>query len=113
MDRTECIAQLQALTSNILTNLYELDFEQLEAFVESRQRIVDLLIEHLSFQQATAEEKVLIENMLNHDGEIMLRMNVLRLEAQDWLSKRGQAKTQRDAYEAGYSPDSILMDKRK
>lgn len=113
MDRAECITQLQALTSNILTDLYDLEFEQLEAFVESRQRIVDELLEHLSFQQATKEEKTIIENMLAHDDEIIARMNALRLEAQDWLSKRGQAKTQRDAYEAGYSPDSILMDKRK
>jgi hypothetical protein len=35
------------------------------------------------------------------------------LEAQDWLQKRNQAKAQRNAYEAAYTPDSFLMDRKK
>jgi len=93
--------------------LYEANYEQLEAFVEERQIIIDGLTEQFAVQAASLNEKMEIEQLLSNDHEIVARMNVLRLEAQDWLHKRGQAKTQRNAYESSYTPDSFLMDKKK
>ncbi|WP_127549091.1 flagellar protein FliT [uncultured Paenibacillus sp.] len=113
MDRSECISQLESTTNDILNNLYDLNYEQLESFIELRQQIVDQLIEHFSQEQASKHEKEIINNLLDQDHEILARMNTLRLEAQDWLHKRGQAKVQRNAYEAGYTPDSFLMDRKK
>lgn len=113
MDRATCINQLENLTKNTLSSLYNLDFEQLEAFIEERQVVVDQLLQHFSDTQASEREKEVIQRLVEQDSEILARMNTLRLEAQDWLHKRGQAKVQRNAYEAGYTPDSFLMDKRK
>ncbi|WP_340014615.1 hypothetical protein [Paenibacillus sp. FSL K6-1318] len=113
MDRSECISQLQIKTNDILARLYDLEYEQLESFTEVRQEIVDQLIEHFSQEQASEHEKAIINRLLEKDQEILARMNMLRLEAQDWLHKRGQAKVQRNAYEAGYTPDSFLMDRKK
>ncbi|WP_427052059.1 hypothetical protein [Paenibacillus sp. TC-CSREp1] len=113
MDRAACINQLEIMTSNTLLSLYDLDFEQLEVFIEERQVVVDQLIGHFSDTQASEHEKEVIHRLVQQDSEILARMNTLRLEAQDWLHKRGQAKVQRNAYEAGYTPDSFLMDKRK
>lgn len=96
-----------------MEELYEADYEKLEAFVEERQVIIDGLVKQFSSQSASLSEKMEIEQLLGNDNEIVARMNVLRLEAQDWLHKRGQAKTQRNAYESGYTPDSFLMDKKK
>lgn len=93
--------------------LYDTNYEQLEAFVDERQVIVNGLLEQFSIQPASKTEKIEIERLLGNDQEIVARMNVLRLEAQDWLHKRGQAKTQRNAYESSYTPDSFLMDKKK
>jgi predicted AAA+ superfamily ATPase len=107
------IPELQGLTNNILERLYEADFEELEAFVEERQRLVDDMIRQISFQSANDSQKLEITRILEQDSEIMARMNALRLEAQDWLQKRNQAKAQRNAYEAGYTPDSFLMDRKK
>nr|WP_110000863.1 hypothetical protein [Paenibacillus pabuli]PWW37454.1 hypothetical protein DET56_109341 [Paenibacillus pabuli]PXW05596.1 hypothetical protein DEU73_108340 [Paenibacillus taichungensis]RAI98868.1 hypothetical protein DET54_1035 [Paenibacillus pabuli] len=97
----------------MMDELYKTDYEQLEAFVEERQVIIDGLVEQFSLQPASVTEKVKIEQLLGNDHEIIARMNVLRLEAQEWLYRRGQAKTQRKAYESGYTPDSFLMDKKK
>lgn len=113
MDRSECISQLESTTNYILINLYDLSYEQLESFTEVRQEIVDQLIEHFSQEQANEHEKDIINSLLEKDQEILARMNMLRVEAQDWLHKRGQAKVQRNAYEAGYTPDSFLMDRKK
>ncbi|HBU83366.1 flagellar protein FliT [Paenibacillus sp. UMB7766-LJ446] len=113
MDRLTYMTQLQQLTSTIMEELYEADYEKLEAFVEERQFIIDGLVEQFSSRSASLSEKMEIEQLLGNDNEIVARMNVLRLEAQDWLHKRGQAKTQRNAYESGYTPDSFLMDKKK
>ncbi|MEI2283227.1 flagellar protein FliT [Paenibacillus polysaccharolyticus] len=113
MDKPYYITQLRLLTQTIMDILYEANYEQLEKFVEERQVIVDRLAEQLSIQPANAGEQNEIIELLNTDQEILVRMNALRLEAQDWLHKRGQAKAQRSAYEAGYTPDSFLMDKRK
>ncbi|MCG7379576.1 flagellar protein FliT [Paenibacillus sp. ACRSA] len=113
MDRLTYIAQLEQLTSTIMDVLYEANYEQLEAFVDERQVIVNGLLEQFSLEPASVTEKIEIEQLLGNDQEIVARMNVLRLEAQDWLHKRGQAKTQRNAYESGYTPDSFLMDKKK
>ena len=113
MGRSECISQLEIMTKDILARLYDLDFEQLETFTEERQVIIDQLLEHFSNTPASEHEKLTLHSLLERDSEILARMNTLRLEAQDWLHKCGQAKVQRSAYESGYTPDSFLMDKRK
>jgi len=113
MDRSEYIAQLQYLTQTLMDELYEADFEQMELFVEEREDLVRKLADQFSTDPASSVEKYEIEQILQNDSEIVARMNVLRLEAQDWLHKRRQAKTQRNAYEAGYTPDSFLMDRKK
>lgn len=109
----ELIAQLQLLTKDILERLNDADYEELEVFVEERQQLIDDMTRQLSSNPARESQKVEIERILHHDPDITARMNVLRLEAQDWLQKRNQAKAQRNAYEAGYTPDSFLMDRKK
>ncbi|QWU15863.1 protein FliT [Paenibacillus sophorae] len=107
------IGQLDQLTKGIISILHETSYEELESFVEERQRIVDAIGDEAVSCQPTSEQKQEIRRIMEHDSEILARMNTLRLEAQDWLQKRNQAKAQRSAYEAGYTPDSILMDRKK
>lgn len=109
----ELIQSLKELTSGITDRLDETTYEELELFVEDRQELVDSIAEHAEICKSTSAQKQEINRILEYDNVILDRMNALRLEAQDWLQKRNQAKVQRSAYEAAYTPDSFLMDRRK
>ncbi|KGE20418.1 flagellar protein FliT [Paenibacillus wynnii] len=109
----ELIQQLDQLTNDILDRLHEAPYEQLEFFVEDRQNLVDSIAAMVSSCQPTFAQKLAIRRIMEQDSAILARMNALRLEAQDWLQKRNQAKAQRNAYESGYAPESILMDRKK
>lgn len=107
------VQSLDVLTRNLTDRLYETTYEELEAFVEERQELVNKIGDLVVSCQPSDAQKREISRMLERDSEILARMNALRLEAQDWLQKRNQAKAQRSAYEAGYTPDSFLMDRKK
>ncbi|MFD1776627.1 flagellar protein FliT [Paenibacillus rhizophilus] len=109
------ISELGRLTDSMLTRLPEAPYEELTAFVEKRQNLVDNIGKQIveNHQSLTESQKLAIRSILEHDGAILARMNAHRLEAQDGLHKRNMAKAQRSAYEAGYTPDSILMDRKK
>lgn len=109
----ELIRSLDQLTREMMDQLREATYEELEAFVEERQKLVDAIAEKVAFSPSTPAQKQEINRILENDNALLDRMNELRLEAQDWLQKRNQAKAQRSAYEARYAPDSILMDRRK
>ena len=109
----DLLEKLEELTTTIMERLYEVSYEELETFVESRQNLVDSIVAMVASCPPTPDQKVAINQILSHDSNILARMNALRLEAQDWLQKRNQAKTQRNAYENSYTPDSILMDRKK
>lgn len=109
----ELIRGLDQLTQEILERLQETAYEELEAFVEDRQELVDSIAEQVELGNWTPAQKQEINRILEHDHVILGRMNALRLEAKDWLYKRNQAKVQRNAYEAAYTPDSFLMDRKK
>lgn len=113
MGNPQLTLKLYQLTQNLMERLYEAEFEELELFIDERQILVDDVIRQFSTTSASVMEKAEIERILQHDPEIIARMNALRLEAQDFLQKRSQAKIQRSAYEAGYTPDSFLMDRKK
>ncbi|WP_405173419.1 flagellar protein FliT [Paenibacillus sp. FSL H8-0260] len=109
----ELIRSLDQLTREIEERLQETTYEELEAFVDERQELVDSIAEVATICRTTLAQKQEINRILEHDNVILDRMNTLRLEAQDWLQKRNQAKAQRNAYEAAYTPDSFLMDRKK
>lgn len=109
----ELIQSLRELTLGITDRLDETTYEELELFVEDRQELVDSIAEQVEICKSTPTQNQEINRILEYDNVILDRMNALRLEAQDWLQKRNQAKVQRSAYEAAYTPDSFLMDRRK
>ncbi|MHA6532726.1 flagellar protein FliT [Paenibacillus sp. BAC0078] len=109
----ELIRSLDQLTREMMNQLQKATYEELEAFVEERQKLVDSIAEKVAFSPSTPAQKREINRILENDNALLDRMNELRLEARNWLQKRSQAKVQRSAYEANYSPDSLLMDRRK
>ncbi|OKP85804.1 hypothetical protein A3844_15740 [Paenibacillus helianthi] len=109
----ELILSLDQLTHGMMSRLQEATYEELEDFVEERQKLVDAIAEKVACNPSTPAQKREINRILENDNALLDRMNELRMEARDWLQKRSQAKVQRSAYEAVYSPDSLLMDRRK
>lgn len=109
----ELILSLDQLTHGMMSGLQEATYEELEVFVEKRQKLVDAIAEKVACCPSTPAQKREINRILENDNALLDRMNELRIEARDWLQKRSQAKVQRSAYEAAYSPDSLLMDRRK
>lgn len=107
------IYSLNELTQNLSDQLHESTYEELEVFVEQRQKLVDAIGEEVEKCQMTSAQKEILRRILEHDPAIRARMNAHRLEAKDWLQKRNQAKIQRNAYETAYTPDSFLMDRKK
>lgn len=109
----ELIRSLDLLTHTMMGRLQEATYEELEDFVVERQELVDSITEKVASCPATPAQKHEINRILLQDNDLLDRMNTLRIEAKDWLQKRNQAKVQRSAYEQNYTPDSILMDRKK
>lgn len=109
----ELIHSLEKLSIEISNKLDEISYEELETFVENRQKLIDSIEGKIVSCQTTPEQREVISRIMKYDNAILARMNSLRSDAQDWLYKRNQAKTQRSAYDSMYTPDSILMDRKK
>lgn len=107
------IKLLRDMTGTIVARLQFTSYEELEAFVAERQRIIDELNRLKQTTPFNALEREQLEEILRADAVILMRMEALKNEASDWLQQRGQAKVQRNAYETAYTPDSILMDRRE
>ncbi|MBY0009464.1 hypothetical protein H7K49_03295 [Paenibacillus typhae] len=107
------INALEELTKDILEKLNHITYEELAEFVEQRGELTNELIE--SFRQCPpeAEEQLKLRSLLAYDQQLSGHMDALKSDASQWLLNRNQAKMQRNAYEAGYAPDSVLMDRRK
>ncbi|MFC9711168.1 flagellar protein FliT [Paenibacillus sp. NPDC056933] len=109
----ESLTQLERKTQQFILQLDETDYEEVERFVEERQDHVDHLLKMLDGQVITVEQKQMLKRILSHDAQINQRMQFLKEEAKDWLVQRSRAKSQRNAYDSKYAPDSYLMDRRK
>ena len=106
------LEQLSTLTEETIERIEEATYEELESFIAERQLIIDAIITKSEMQPLSAKQKEEVHRILAFDTTLLSRMNLLRVEAQDWLHKRNQAKMQRNVYEATYAPDSVLMDRR-
>ncbi|WP_052833338.1 hypothetical protein [Paenibacillus polymyxa] len=109
----EVLSQLEQLTQQFILRLNETNYEEVEIFVEVRQMKVDQLVNALENSPMAEEQKMKLESILSYDALIDQRMQSLKQEAQNWLVQRNIAKSQRNAYESNYTPDSFLMDRRK
>nr|WP_154984720.1 hypothetical protein [Paenibacillus xylanexedens] len=107
------IAELEQLTSQIMLQIHEVSSEALEAFVDQRQAIIDLMLERTGGREATVAEQTRLKAIMENDQAILKRMNDLKIEAKDWLIQRNQAKVQKNAYEVSYAVDSIIVDTKR
>jgi hypothetical protein len=107
------IDQLEKLTNTMIDQLDTASYEGMEQFVEERQNVIDIIGDSIQAGTVTEQQKGRIQILLQHDSSIVYRMQILKNEARDWLQHRNVAKAQRSAYDSAYSPESILMDRKK
>lgn len=107
------IVTLKYATDEIMRSLNELSYEELEQFIEDREKLINMLPDFFENHSITLEDKNCLEYILSYDIALQDRMNHLKTEAANWLAQRSVAKSQRNAYDSKYSSDSVLMDKRE
>lgn len=107
------LEELRILTEALLLRLDQASAEELSEFVEKRQQVLDQILESAKQDLMNSLQKDKLLAITRYDAQIIQRMEYYRQEASDWLQQRKQAKAQRNAYEVSYSPNSILMDRRK
>lgn len=109
----EVVEELELLTEGMLSQLAEADFVMLEAFVDQREPLMAALAEAKAAQALQPSLEQRAAQVVAQDPLFLARMQELKQEAAEWLQKRGAAKAQRSAYEQAYTPDSILLDRKK
>ncbi|MNI03249.1 hypothetical protein D3C87_558890 [compost metagenome] len=107
------ISSLEDLTHSVVSRIQYISSEDLEVYVEERQQIIDEITSLKQQVPYTPDQKERLNHIVKQDSIILGRMSSLKNEASNWLLQRGQAKVQRSAYEAAYTPDSMLMDRRE
>ncbi|WP_084011502.1 hypothetical protein [Paenibacillus kribbensis] len=114
MDSNSIQALIQALkemTIETTNRLSIIEEEELVAFVDRRQEIVQ---EMKKFRNViTEEDKQEIGLILDMDAPILERMNKLKDEAGSWMERKGNIRVQQSAYQRAYSVDSLFIDHRK
>lgn len=107
------LEEIEKLTEALLLHLDHVTPEELSDYVEERQRKLDLIFDLADQDSINLLQRDKLIAITRYDAQIIQRMEYYRQEASDWLQQRKQAKAQRNAYEVSYSPNSILMDRRK
>lgn len=107
------LEEIEKLTEALLLHLDQVTPEELSDYVEERQRKLDLIFDLADQDSINLLQRDKLIAITRYDAQIIQRMEYYRQEASDWLQQRKQAKAQRNAYEVSYSPNSILMDRRK
>ncbi|MEO2209829.1 hypothetical protein ABGV40_02905 [Paenibacillus amylolyticus] len=113
MSLDEQIGELELLTLNVVRQIPQISYQELEGFVDGRQGLVDGIGDVLNNNSLSDSQKERIDHILKYDSLILDQMFLLKNQSEEWLMQRGQAKAQRNAYELSYTPDSILMDQKK
>ncbi|SEO66571.1 hypothetical protein [Paenibacillus sp. OK076] len=99
------------LSNHTIANISELDEEQLLNYSEQRESIVNEIGSYTLL--LTDDMKAEIKQLLIGEGVIVERMLEIKNEAAEWLEKRGNIRSQQNAYQHSYSADSVFIDYRK
>ncbi|GAA3412773.1 hypothetical protein GCM10020370_66320 [Paenibacillus hodogayensis] len=105
--------RLEVLTSQTVSNLHLLNEEQLAAFVEEREQLIDSIksLQPTAEQSAVFSERV--KAILQYDSVLVQRMTEVQLQGQAEMNRIQNAKKQKMLYDSEYSMGSVMFDKRK
>nr|WP_150959397.1 flagellar protein FliT [Aneurinibacillus sp. XH2] len=107
------IENLEQLTKSIVDNLDSATYEQLEDFVQRRGEIIATLKTIPFSKISTNSYREQIQSILKYDSIIVARMEELRQEANERLTKISIGRQQKVGYEAVGPYDSVFFDQKK
>ncbi|WP_018749976.1 hypothetical protein [Paenibacillus sanguinis] len=114
MPMDELLEQLELLDEEMLDRSDQASTaEEWTDFIDRRQRIVEAIVQYASLSPLLSEQKLRLTRIQMSEDKLRECMVSQKQEAADWLRQREQAKLQRNVYETAYSPESMLMDRRK
>ncbi|GIP51608.1 hypothetical protein [Paenibacillus vini] len=106
----EYISQLEDATLSLVSRINEVDFEELLAFAEQREELVEKI---LPLKESFADQdRKRLKDLSKYDSMILDRMEHFKSEASQWLLNRGTIKDQRSAYNSSYTPESMFFDRK-
>jgi hypothetical protein len=105
------INELVEITDKLINSIEQASYEELALFSEERERLIILIADYQT--ALTEQHKQQLRRLNEYDGVILSRMNALKFEASDWLTKQGIIKEQKSAYVARYSAESMFFDRKK
>jgi hypothetical protein len=107
------IKQLEMLTLEVIHNLAEMSYEEINAFVDKREQLVLEIQRHPLTEADKLRHQGVIHKLLDYDSTILGRMQELLEEADAGLGKMQLARRQNQAYATAYAPDSYFFDRKK
>lgn len=111
MDRL--IIELEQLTERGLAALATMDSEQLTDFMDQRSGIIEALMKVTPTPKEKLAYRDRIQTVISYDAIFLSKLEKLRDEAAQQLSKLEAGKTQRSAYDHAYDTDSYFFDRKK
>lgn len=108
----KALTQLEELTSEVLQRLSGMAMVDFEAFVHSRNLLIDQLRSDERNDEERARYKERVERILEQDAFILARMEQVKNEALQKLQTLNDSRKQRHAYEAGHGENSFFYDQK-
>lgn len=109
----DLIRRILLITDEMASRLPQVGYEELAAFVQERERLIQQLRKLEPGAEFWQTWKSQVEAMEEWTPAVLLRMTELRQEAQSGLNRTRTAQKQRHVYDPSYQPDSILFDRKK
>ncbi|MDN4066442.1 hypothetical protein QYF50_00935 [Paenibacillus vini] len=107
------LKELEKITETFVSQLAEVNYEEVELFIERRQHLCDKLFSESNHVEGlNSIQKNLLTNILSADNLILPKMYELRNDASEWLERNNQIKRQKTAYLSSYTADSFFIDKK-
>ncbi|AOZ93242.1 hypothetical protein [Paenibacillus crassostreae] len=107
----EQVSELEELTTTLIQRIEQVDYEEFVTFSERREQLVHQL--EMSQGDLTSEDKQRLRKIIESDEVILSTMNALKQQASEWLLNQGAVKEQKNAYDSGYTVESMFIDHKK
>ena len=108
------LKRLNQLSSELVDRIASCELEDMDAYMEERELLFNELQQRASGTNMTADIRVLLEQIHQHDSVITGRMMELRNAANVEIDKINKGKRSRVTYDSGvYGDDSLFFDTKR
>ncbi|TXK80942.1 hypothetical protein [Paenibacillus sp. N3.4] len=107
------VVELERLTQQGLAELVTMDADRLAEFMEQRGRVMHALLQVTPTVHNKEVYKERIQAVVSLDSIFLRKLEQYRDEASSQLTKLDAGKTQRNAYDHHYEPESLFFDRKK